>query len=153
MRGRTLRPMRRRRPRVWIGLGGLGLAVLLAVFYTSAVLELPSKRNWSKPHPLAITMGVMPPGMRVGWALDYEIAIMGGRGGPYRVELVEGELPTGVRPDDAESEDEGGWHRHHLAGVFERSGTFRFRLRVTDLQCEPPDEAEADFEVTILPPE
>jgi len=80
--------------------------------------------------PLVIMTSSLPTGFTSGDAIDWEIPLDGGCGGPYVVELIAGTLPDGVGFDDAAG-------RHHLTGIILEDGIFNFTVKVTDTSCDP----------------
>ena len=84
------------------------------------------------PGSFAIESAALPP-LVSGQILDFEIPLSGGCGGPYRVSVLDGDLPPGVEPDNRSTgPDE---HRHHLSGPLAEDGTFTFTVEVLDLGC------------------
>jgi len=79
--------------------------------------------------PLVITSSSLP-ASQSGEAIDIEIELGGGNGGPYVVSVIDGLMPRGVGTDDSNG-------RHHLSGVLLEDGGFSFTLQVTDTSTKP----------------
>jgi hypothetical protein len=77
-------------------------------------------------------------------AVDWEIPLDGGCGGPYLVRVLSGTLPDGIEVLGGRDPDTQAI-RHHIRGILLQEGTFRFRLEVVDTACNPFSFAVADF--------
>jgi hypothetical protein len=84
------------------------------------------------------------PAVLSGQVVDHAIPFSGGSGGPYILEVLEGELPDGVNLDDGTVS---------IVGRLLEDGAFDFRLRLVDTGSEPFASTTAEFhwEVGIGP--
>ncbi len=91
------------------------------------------------PNDLVVRSTALTP-MLSGQAFDHPIEVSGGCKGPYRLDLLSGDLPPGLRLDD---------DTRSIVGTLLEDGRFDFAVRVTDTGCQPFLSGTARFTLSV----
>ena len=99
-------------------------------------------------NPLTLDSTVLPT-LLSGQNVEYALPIGGGCGGPYILNLIDGELPEGITLDDREQDIEGpgvpAEHRRHIVGIALEDGIFQGTIEIIDTACNPFASMRFDF--------
>jgi hypothetical protein len=78
--------------------------------------------------------------MLSGETMNHVIPLSGGCGGPYVLQVIEGQMPDGLYLDD---------DTHAIMGNVLEDGEFAFTIQVTDAGCNPFSSTTAAFRMSV----